>query len=99
VRDLLLHARTYLREGKTEFPTTDPANPCLIDGERIQFILREDTTLKRGSDSDSNGTRDAAAPRGEIPQLTLTGQDPILRRKLAAQLDCHAGMPAFVYRD
>jgi hypothetical protein len=79
VRDLLLDARAYLCKGKTEFPMPDPANCGLFDSERIQFILREDTTLERSSDCDSNGTCNAAAPRGEIPQLTLTSQDPILR--------------------
>jgi hypothetical protein len=94
LRDLPLDAGTHFRKGKTKFPMTNPANRG-IHGERM-FILRIDPTLERSSNGDSHVTRDPAAARREVSELTLTAHQPNLGEKLAEQLDGHTTMPAFI---
>jgi hypothetical protein len=60
------------------------------------FILRIDPTLERSSNGDSHVTRDPAAARREVSELTLTAHQPNLGEKLAEQLDGHTTMPAFI---
>jgi len=59
--------------------------------------LRIDPTLEGGAKRDSHRTRDAAAARGEVSELTLSGHHHlILRGKLAQKLNGHSTMAAFL---
>ena len=79
LRDLPLDAWTDLGEGEAEFLRTDPAYRCAFDGERVDGILREDTTLQLLSHRDGQRTRHATAPGGEVSQLSVPGHQATLR--------------------
>jgi len=96
MRNLPLHAGTYVREGKAKLLRTAPANCCPFDGEGVDFVLREDTALQLCSNGNFNGTCDATAPNGKISKLSFTGHYSGFRCKLAAQSDCDAGVLTFV---
>src|SRR5512134_4193361 len=74
VYDLALYTRTQFGKGETKLARTTPLDCGLLYGERVAS-LRIDPTLKGGAKRNSHRTGDAAPPRREVSEFTLTGHD------------------------